>query len=297
MLNTIKQRREPWQRVLFDHIDLCEAQLFQAPIGDIPDVTLDLFRGHAVHRTHLKSEVDKGVFEPHGLLTNVDNVFFDRFGQAIALFTEGVEHLDDAFAMQAFIADRPADDLAHALHLVEAREVHQHREAGEQLQPLGKAAEHGERAGDVLVIVDAELLHVIVFVGHFLIFEEGAVFAFGHADRVEQVRIGGDVHRLHIGEGGEHHLDLCRFEHAAIFVVVAILHFDIGLGEESKDLGEQVALMLSDLLRPVAAILAQGHFFGHPVDLLLTLPEVVSPRVFERLVGLTGFEQRHVVFP
>ena len=192
---------------------------------------------------------------------------------------------------------RPADDLAHALHLVEAREVHQHGEAGEQLQPFGEAAEHGERAGDVLVGVDAELLQVIVLVLHLLIFEEHAVFAFGHADRVEQVRVGGDVHRLHVGEGGEHHLDLDRLEHAAVFLVVAILHLDVGLGEEAEDLREQVALVLGQLLRPVAAILAQRHFLGHPVDLLLALPELVSPRVFEGLVGLAGFEQRHLVSP
>ncbi len=130
---------------------------------------------------------------------------------------------------------------------------------------------------------------------HFLIFEEGRIFALGHADRIEQVRIGGDVHRLHVGESGEHHLDLGRLEHAAVFVVVAILHLDVGLGEETEDLGEQVALVLGDLLRPVAAVLAQRHFLGHPVDLLLALPEVVGPGVLEGLVGLAGFEQRHLV--
>src|SRR3546814_17718404 len=68
----------------------------------------------------------------------------------------------DALAVQAFVADRPTDDLAHALHLVEAREVHQHREAGEELKPLGKAAEHREGARDILVVVDAEGAHIVV---------------------------------------------------------------------------------------------------------------------------------------
>src|SRR3546814_10512701 len=72
-------------------------------------------------------------------------------GQAIALFHEGVEQPRDAFAVQALVAHRPAHDLAHALHLVEAREVHQHRKAGEELKPLGKAAEHCERLCDILV--------------------------------------------------------------------------------------------------------------------------------------------------
>ena len=163
-------------------------------------------------------------------------------GQAVAFLHEGVEQLDDAFAVQALVADRPADDLAHALHLVEAREVHQHREAGEQLQPLGEAAEHGERPGDVLVGVDAELLHVIVLVLHRLVFEERAVLALGHADGVEQERVSGDVDRLHVAERGQHHLDLGRLEHAAVLVVVAVLHLDVGLGEEAEDLGQQVAL-------------------------------------------------------
>ena len=109
-----------------------------------------------VDRALLEREVDERVLQPDGLLADVDDVVVDRLGQAVAFLDEGVEQLDDAFAMQALVAHRPADDLAHALHLVEAREVHQHGEAGEQLQPLGEAAEHGERLGDVLVGVDAE---------------------------------------------------------------------------------------------------------------------------------------------
>ena len=131
---------------------------------------------------------------------------------------------------------------------------------------------------------------------HLLILEEHAIFALGHADRVEQVAVGGDVHRLHVGEGGEHHLDLGRLEHAAIFVVVAILHLDIGLGEEAEDLGEQVALVIGELLRPVAAILAERHFLRHPVDLLLALPVIERPGIFEGLVLLAGFGEGHVAY-
>jgi hypothetical protein len=222
-------------------------------------------------------------------LAAIDNVFLHRLGQAVAFLDKGVEQLGDAFAVQAFIAHRPADDLPHALHLVEAREVHQHREAGEQLHPFGEAAEHGERAGDILVIIDAELVHVIALFGHFLIFEERRIFAFGHADGVEQVAVRRDVHRFHVRKRGQHHLDFGGLEHAAIFVVIAILHLDIGLGEEAEDLCQQVALMLADLLRPVAAILTQGNFLGQPVDLLLALPEIIGPGIFERLVRLAGF--------
>jgi hypothetical protein len=105
-----------------------------------------------------EGQIDEGVFQPHRLLAAIDDVFLHRLGQAAAfLGHEGVEQLGDAFAVQRFIAHRPRDDLAHALHLVEAREVHQHGEAGEQLQAFGKAAEHGQGAGDVFVVIDAEL--------------------------------------------------------------------------------------------------------------------------------------------
>src|SRR3546814_13602709 len=72
--------------------------------------------------------------------------------------------------------------------------------------------------------------------------------------------VGGDVHCFHVRKRGEHHLDFGRLEHAAVFVVVAILHLDVGLGEEAEDLGEQVALVIGQLLRPITAILAQRHF-------------------------------------
>src|SRR3546814_5406339 len=65
-----------------------------------------------------------------------------RLGVAIALAHEFVEQPHDPFAVQALVAHAPADDLAHALHLVEAREIHQHGEAGEQLHPFGRSEEH-----------------------------------------------------------------------------------------------------------------------------------------------------------
>ncbi len=297
MFHPVQQRLQPWQGVFVDQVDGLQAELLQAPVGDEADVFLDFLRRHARHRAHLEGEVDKGVFEADGLLADVGDVVANDLGEALAFGAEGVEELDDAFAVQAFVAHRPADNLAHALHLVEAREVHQHREAGEQLQPFGEAAEHRERAGDILIAVDPEAGEVIVLVAHFLVVEEGRILAFGHADGIEQVGIGRNVHGFHVAERGQHHLHLGRLEHAAVFVVVAILHLDIGLGEEAEDLGEEVALMLVQLLRPVAAILAQWHLFGHPVDLLLALPEIIGPRVFEGLVDAAGFEEGHGRYP
>ena len=276
-----------------DHIDRLEAQLVKAPVRDVADVLLDVLGGHARHRPHLEGQIDEVVFETHGGLANIGDVVAHRLGQAAALLGESMEHLDDALAVQRFVADRPGDDLPHALHLVEARKVHQHGKAGEELHALGETAEHGQRARDVLVAVNAEVLHVVMLVLQLGVLEECAVFALGHADRVEQVRIGRDVHRLHVGEGGEHHLDFGRLENARVLLVVAVLHFHVGLREKAEDLREQVALVLGKLLRPVAAVLAQRHFLRQPVQLLLALPVVVGPGVLEWLVGLARVEKGH----
>jgi hypothetical protein len=71
--------------------------------------------------------------------------------------------------------------------------------------------------------------------------------------------------------------------------VVAIVHLDVGLGEETENLGQQVAFMASIFCGPVAAIIAQRHFLGNPMDALLALPEIERPGIFEGLVGLAGF--------
>src|SRR3546814_1457010 len=51
--------------------------------------------------------------------------------------------------------------------------------------------------------------------------------------------------------------------------------------------------MVGELLRPVAAVLAQRHLLRHPVDLLLALPELESPGIFKGFVGAGGLEKRH----
>ncbi len=286
VLDAVQQWREPWQRVVFDHVDGLEAKLSQAPIGDVADVAFDFLGGHAGDGAHFEREVDEIIFQTDNLLAAIDNVFLHRLGEAATLRAEGVEQLGDAFAVQALVADGPGYDLPHALHLVEAWEVHQHREGCEQLQPFGKAAEHRERAGNVFVAVDAELVDIIDLGRHFFIFKERRIFGFWHTDGVEQVAVRRDMDGFHVGKGGEHHLDFGRLEHAAIMFVVAILHLDIGLREETENLRQKVALMVRQFLRPIAAIFAQGHFFGQPMDLLLAFPEVIGPRIFKGLVAV-----------
>ena len=103
--------------------------------------------------------------------------------------------------------------------------------------------------------------------------------------------------RLHVGEGRQHHLHLGGFEDARIPLHVVVVHFHVGLREETEDLGQEVALTIRELARPVLAVLAQGHLFRHPVDLLLLFPELVGPRIAEGLVAVgrgqkTGLDQR-----
>ena len=90
---------------------------------------------------------------------------------------------------------------------------------------------------------------------------------------------------LHVGEGGQHHLHLGRLEDAAEALHVVVGDLDVRLGEEAEDLGQQVALAVVQLGRPVLAVLAQRDLLGHPVDLLLALPELIGPGIAERLVG------------
>src|SRR3546814_11733371 len=54
-----------------------------------------------------------------------------------------------------------------------------------------------------------------------------------------------------------------------------------------------IALVIGQLLRPVTTILTQRQLFRHPVDLLLTLPEIEGPRIFEGLVLLGSLKKRH----
>jgi hypothetical protein len=138
-----------------------------------------------------------------------------------------VEHADHALAVQRFIAHRPRHDLPHALHLVEAREVHQHRERGKQLQAFSERAEHRHRAQDVRIRLDAELLHVVVLVLHLLVLGEGRELAVGHADGFKQQRVGRDVDRLHVGERGQHHLDLGGAEDARVPLHVVVVHLHV----------------------------------------------------------------------
>ena len=202
---------------------------------------------------------------------------------------KSAEQSDQGKAMQRFVAHRPAHDLAHALHLIEAREIHENREGSEKLQPFGEGTKSGERLRDFSLVRDTEALHVIVFVLHLLVFEEGRVFDFGHADGIEQMTIGGDMHRFDVGEGRHHHQHFRRLKHLRIMLHIAIIHLDIRLGKEAENLRQQIALRRRQVLLPILHIIGERHFFRQPMDALLLQPGFIGPRVTEGFVhGIRG---------
>ena len=98
-----------------------------------------------------------------------------------------------------------------------------------------------------------------------------------------------DVDGFDIGEGRQHHQHFGRFEDLAVVLHIAVVHLDIGLGEEAENLGQQVAFGLGQVAVPVLHVIRQGHFLGQPVDALLGEPGFVGPGITERLIdGIFG---------
>ena len=158
-----------------------QLELGQPPVGDVADIGFDVRRRHALDLAQAEGQVDETLLQPHHGLGDVDDVVAHRLGDRAGLFVPGVIELGDAFAVQAFVAHRPGDDLAHAVHLVVAREVQQHGEAGEQRHAFGEGAEHGQRAGHVGAGADAEGVHVVGLGAHRVIVAEGLELGLGHA--------------------------------------------------------------------------------------------------------------------
>jgi len=94
------------------------------------------------------------------------------------------------------------------------------------------------------------LLHIVVFILHFLVFEEGHIFCFRDAQRVQQVRIGSNMNGFHIGKGSQHHLNFRRLEDIGIMFHIAVIDFHIGLREKAENLGDKIFLRRCQFLFP-----------------------------------------------
>ena len=269
-----------------------QLQLGQPPVGDIAHIRLDVGGGHAFDLAHVEGQVDKAFLQLHHGLGDIDDVVAHRFGDAAGFLVPGMVQLGDALAVQAFVAHRPGHDLSHAVHLVVAREVQQHGEAGEQRHAFGEGAEHGERPRHIGAGSDAERVHVIGLGTHFAIVAEGLEFGLGHAQRLQQQRIGVDMHRLHVGERGHHHLHRERLKDRDIALEIVVTDLDVRLGEEAEDLCQQSPLVRRHpVRRPVLEIAAKRHLLTHPVRLLLSLPELVGPGIAIDVVSASRFQQ------
>ena len=65
---------------------------------------------------------------------------------------------------------------------------------------------------------------------------------------------------------------------------VAVVHLDIGLGEEAEYLRQQVAFGIREVAVPILDIVGERHFLRQPVDTLLGQPGFVGPGIPERLI-------------
>ena len=92
------------------------------------------------------------------------------------------------------------------------------------------------------------------------------------------------MHGLDVGERRQHHQHLGRLEYARVVLHVAVVHLDIGLGEEAEDLRQQVALGGGQVAVPVLHVVGERHLLGQPVDALLDQPGLIGPGIAERLV-------------
>ena len=209
-------------------------------------------------------------------------------------FDECAEQLHRGIGVQGFVTCRPGHNLAHTFHFVEAREIHQNREAGKQLQALGEATENGQCFGNIGFGFDTPFLHVVIFILHFAVFHEGFIFNFGHADRIQKMRISGNMNGFHIRKSGQHHLNFSRFEHLAVMLHIAIIHFDIGLNKEPENLRQQIAFSSGQLFMPVFDIFGQRYLFRQPVNALLGQPRIIGPRITKWFVDNTLFKKGHV---
>ncbi len=100
----LRIERQPRDRVFGDAVDLRQAELTQAPIGDVADVLLDIVRRHALDRAHLEGEVDELVFHADDGAAAFDDVVLHFLRQRAGFLRVGVEELDHAFAVQALVA-------------------------------------------------------------------------------------------------------------------------------------------------------------------------------------------------
>src|SRR5690606_7938239 len=78
---------------------------------------------------------------------------------------------------------------------------------------------------------------------------------------------------------------------------VVVVHLDVRLGEEAEDLRQQIAFLVGELGGPVLHVLAERHFLGDPVHLLLAAPEFIRPGIAERLVAQRWRSQSRQLAP
>ena len=278
----------PRKRILFDAKDALHAETDEAAVGDVADVAADLLAGEAAHFGDAEGEVDEAVLEfDHGFGDAVD-LGLERVVPELGVLDDVLaEELRHGLGVERLVGDGPGDDLAHALHRAVSREVEQHDEGRKELHALGECREGGDLRGEVAAVL-GDFVEEVVLGGHGLVLQELVVDGLGEPDRLDEVRVGGDVHGLARGERREHHSDLGLTEAREVVVDVGARDVDVALGEEAQDLREEVALAVGELLAVVLDVLEHGHFGPEPVHLLGLHEGLVGPGVLEGLEAGAG---------
>ena len=186
--------------------------------------------------------------------------------------------------MERFVGDRPGDDLAHALHRPVSREVQKHHEARKELHAFGKGREGRDLGGKVAVVL-FDFPEEVVLGGHRLVLHEFVVDRLRQPKRLDQVRIGGDVHGFARGEGREHHADFGLPKARKVDVHVGARDVDVALGEKAKDLRQKLALVVGEFASVVLDVLHHRNFRPEPVHLFGLHEGLVRPRIGEGLEG------------
>ena len=89
---------------------------------------------------------------------------------------------------------------------------------------------------------------------------------------------------FHGGEGTEHHADFRHFEGGQEEGGIAARHIDICLGEEFKNIQQQVFILLLNGLVEILQVVGEVDLVGDPMHLLLHFIGFKCPVVFKGLV-------------
>ena len=126
---------------------------------------------------------------------------------------------------------------------------------------------------------------------HGFVLQKLVVNSFRHTDRLDQMRIGCDVHRFSSGKAREHHANFRGREKGQVGIDVSRADVNVALCEKTEDLSQKVSLSVSQNIFPVLDVFDHRNLCPKPVHLLTGHECVIGPWIREGLVIITAFRQ------